>query len=430
MSKTINLAETPKTGFDARQLATDLFDTLRKKTSDRVGITRESFGSGEQIAHELIREVAEEYGLTTTTDAVSNTIISLPGREAETPYLACGSHLDSVPQGGNYDGAAGVIAALLALIRLHVEGTAPETNVKVIAIRGEESAWYGKSYVGSSALFGKLTDDDLALTHRTGQGTLADAMRSTGAEIDRIAEGARLLDPADVAGFVELHIEQGPVMVARQLPTAIVTGIRGNIRHPRIICRGEAGHSGAVPRWLRRDAVFAAAELITNLDEHWRVLLERGLDLVVTAGIIETDSREHSLSRIPGEVAFSFEVRSQSVDTLEAFYHLMQTECRQIEAKRKVTFEFDRRIDSAPARVDDRWIDRLTRASEKLGLPTEKVASGAGHDAAVFANEGIPAAMIFVRNTHGSHNPHEAMDIDDFMAGTDLLYQALVDLDT
>ena len=430
MSKTIKLADTAKTPFDARATATELFDTLRAETYDGVGITRESYGASEQFAHDLIRSVAEDHGLVVTTDRAANMIISLPGRETETPYLACGSHLDSVPQGGNFDGAAGVIAALLAMIRLHADGVAPKTNVKAIAIRGEESAWYGKSYAGSAALFGKLTPEDLALVHRAGSGVLADAMRAAGADVDRIAEGARLLDPADVAGFVELHIEQGPVMVARDLPTAIVTGIRGNIRHRRIVCRGEAGHSGAVPRWLRRDAVFAAAELITNLDEHWRVLLERGLDLVVTAGIIETDAAEHSLSRIPGEVAFSFEVRSQSVDTLEAFYHLMQTECRQIEAKRKVAFEFDRRIDSAPARVDDRWIDRLTRASEKLGLPTEKVASGAGHDAAVFANEGIPAAMIFVRNAHGSHNPNEAMDMDDFMLGADLLYHAILDGET
>lgn len=427
MSKTTKLAEVPKAKFDARKLATDLFDTLRDKTSDGIGITRESYGAGEQLAHDLVRSIAEAHGLTTATDAVANMIISLPGREAETPYLACGSHLDSVPQGGNFDGAAGVVAALLALIRMHVEGTAPKTNVKVIAIRGEESAWYGKSYAGSSALFGTLTPEDLASVHRAGRGTLGDAMRATGVDVERIVEGERFLDPKDVAGFVELHIEQGPVMVARDLPTAIVTGIRGNIRHRRVVCRGEAGHSGAVPRWLRRDAVFAAAELITNLDEHWRVLLERGLDLVVTAGIIETDAAEHSLTRIPGEVAFSLEIRSQSTDTLEAFYHLVQTECRQIEAKRKVTFAFDRRIDSAPARVDDRWIDRLTRTSEALGLPSEKVASGAGHDAAVFANEGIPAAMIFVRNTHGSHNPHEAMDIDDFMLGADLLYHALLD---
>ena len=116
MSKTTKLAEVPKAKFDARKLATDLFDTLRDKTSDGIGITRESYGAGEQLAHDLVRSVAEAHGLTISTDVAANMIISLPGREAETPYLACGSHLDSVPQGGNFDGAAGVIAALLDVL--------------------------------------------------------------------------------------------------------------------------------------------------------------------------------------------------------------------------------------------------------------------------------------------------------------------------
>ena len=358
-----------KTAFDARALAVDLFETLRAKTSGAVGIMRESFAAGEDEAIGIIRNAAELQGLTTETDAVANLIVSLPGRESETPFVACGSHLDSVPQGGNFDGAAGVIAGLICLSRIKSEGIEPATNVKLVVLRGEESAWYGKACVGSSALFGKLSAEDLASVHRKGSDTLGDAMRRAGADVDRIAAGAQLLDPASVKGFLELHIEQGPVMVTRNLSTAVVTGIRGNLRHLRIMCRGEAGHSGVVPRWLRQDAVFAAAELIHNLDEHWRVLLERGHDLVVTVGIIETDSAHHSMSRIPGEVAFSFEVRSQSVETLEAFYDLMRTECRQIEIKRKVVFEFDRRIDSAPARVDKRWIDRLVRISGTLDLP-------------------------------------------------------------
>ena len=188
----------------------------------------------------------------------------------------------------------------------------------------------------------------------------------------------------------------------------------------------KAGHSGAVPRWLRRDALFPTAELISNLDEHWRVLLERGLDLVVTCGIIGTNPDDHSMSRIPGEVTFSFEVRSQSMDTLEAFHHLMQTECRQIGKSRKVQFEFDRRVLSLPARMDEGRVKRLQDVSSSLGLPTENISSGAGHDAAIFSNAGVPTGMIFVRNENGSHNPDEAMDINDFMMGTEILYHSLL----
>ncbi|HZL58128.1 MAG TPA: Zn-dependent hydrolase [Stellaceae bacterium] len=413
--------------FDPRAVAEALFDEIGRATADTVGVSRESYGPGEQRAMEIVKATAERAGLETGYDAAANLVVTLPGRDGDKPFIAVGSHLDSVPQGGNYDGAAGVVAGLLCLLRLKSAGVVPSRTVRLLALRGEESAWYGKTCVGSYALFGELSETDLALKHRSGNGTLGEAMRARGANVARIARGEKLLDPASLAAYLELHIEQGPVMVARGFPTAVVTGIRGNIRHKEIHCIGEAAHSGAVPRWLRRDAVFAVAELITHLDEHWQILLERGLDLVVTAGMISTNPAEHAMSRVPGEVRFSFEVRSQSSDTLEAFYHLMRTECRTIGAKRKVEFRFDRRLDTKPARMSEAWVERLLHLSRRLGLPAEALPSGAGHDAAIFANEGVPAAMIFVRNEHGSHNPQEAMALDDFIKGADLLYHAIVE---
>lgn len=423
------VASNPSPASDWGAVADQLFRELARTTADAggIGVSRESYGAGEQQAIELIRRRAEGAGLATDFDAAGNLVMTLPGRDADKPFVAVGSHLDSVPQGGNFDGAAGVVAGLLVLMRMKEERVTPPRTVKLIAMRGEESAWYGKTCVGSYALFGGLTEQDLMLTHRSGEHTLGQAMAARGADIARIARGEVLLDPASVGVYLELHIEQGPVMVARGFPTAIVTGIRGNIRHREIRCVGEGAHSGAVPRWLRRDAVFAVAELITHLDEHWESLQQRGLDLVVTVGIVGTNPAEHAMSRVPGEVSFSFEVRSQSSDTLEAFYHLMRTECRTIGNKRKVEFRFDRRLDTKPARMDDAWVDRLLRLSKRLALPAETLPSGAGHDAAIFANEGVPSAMIFVRNEHGSHNPLEAMALEDFLKGTDLLYHAVVE---
>ncbi len=410
-----------------RAIAKSLFRDLRTATRGGRGVTRESYGDGENEAIALVRKAAHRHGLETGIDGAANLVISLPGRADERPYIACGSHLDSVPEGGNYDGAAGVVAGLLAMIRMHAEGAPPVRNVKTIALRGEESAWYGKAYAGSSALFGKLAPEDLAAPRREGDGTLGEAMARVGARMDLIEAGTPMIDPRDIAGYIELHIEQGPVLVAADRPTAVVTGIRGNIRHRRIACTGEAGHSGAVPREQRRDAVFAAARLIATLDDHWRDRVAAGEDLVVTAGVIETDARAHSMSRIPGEVFFSFEARSQSQETLESFYALLRAECDRLAADRGVAFAFDRRIDSTPARMDRAWIDTLVAHSDTLGLPTETVASGAGHDAVLFAAAGIPAAMIFIRNRNGSHNPREAMDIEDFMKGCDLLHRSLMD---
>lgn len=214
-------------------------------------------------------------------------------------------------------------------------------------------------------------------------------------------------------------------MEARKLPVAVVSGIRGNIRHNAVQCIGASGHSGAIPRWLRRDARLAVADLIMRLDEHWSELLERGTDLVLTLGMLSTNAAEHAASRIPGHVKFSFEVRSKSIDTLEAFYQLMRAECTAIGRERQVRFEFGL---PHPGQSGDHGFDReqpALRICTDRGVPFEVIPSGAGHDAAMFANAGIPSGMVFVRNQNGSHNPEEAMDLDDFMLGVDVLNQAI-----
>ena len=418
-------AEKNQTFFDIRAEAEHLFSKFAATSTSSIGITREAYGKGEQEALELVKAYAEKFELEVEIDGAANMAITLPGSNRDIPCVACGSHLDSVPQGGNYDGAAGIVAGILSLARMRCEGFMPGQDIKVLAFRCEESAWFGKPYIGSSALLGQLAQLDLESYHRSGRERLIDAMARSGADVERIQNGELLIDPGSLGAYIELHIEQGPVMISRDLPVAIVTGIRGAIRHRKISCLGQAGHSGTVPRWLRQDAFFATADLISTLDEHWRVLLERGLDLVVTSGIVETNSKVHAMTRIPDEISFCLEIRSQSVDALEAFYHLMQTECSNIEKSRRVKFEFDRKLYTAPAKISDAWIDRLKEKSKMLDLPSETIPSGAGHDAAVFANFGIPTAMIFVRNDKGSHNPEETMELDDFLIGTELLYHTL-----
>jgi len=408
-----------------RELAGELFDALRMSTGDGVGITRASYGDGESAALDIIDAKARALGLRTGRDAGANLVVTLEGSEPGLPYLACGSHLDSVPQGGNFDGGAGVVAGLIVLAGLKVSGFRPRRTLKLFGLRGEESARFGKAYMGSSALFGRLTAADLAAKDTDSRFTLGECMRAVGVDVDRVEKGQPLVDAKDIAAWIELHIEQGPVLAARDLPIGIVTGIRGNIRHRNVECIGTAGHSGAVPRWLRHDAMFATSELISHLDHHWRTLLERGRDLVITTGVVATDPREHAIARIPGRLRFSFELRSQSKETLEAFYDLFLSECRLVGEERGVEFKLDRRLESAPAVMDPGWVGRLRAAARALGLPDEEMPSGAGHDAAVFANEGIPSAMIFVRNEHGSHNPDESMTLEDFAAGVAVMSAAL-----
>jgi N-carbamoyl-L-amino-acid hydrolase len=405
--------------------ATDLFEALHASGWDGQGITRDTYGVGESAALDIIEYAARAHGLDTERDAGANLVVTLTGREPELPFLACGSHLDSVPQGGNFDGAAGVIAGLAALVRMRAEGVVPRRTIRVYGLRGEESAAFGRSYIGSSALFGVLPAADLDLRHAVSGETLRDRMRAVGASVDRIERGDVLLPPASVAAWLELHIEQGPVLVAREMPVAIVTGIRGNIRHRSVECIGEAGHSGAVPRSLRHDTVFAVAELLTLLDHAWQSFLTSGSDLVVTAGVLGTEPAEHAIARIPGRMHFSFEARSESQSTLDRYYALFLAACRRIEAERGVRFVLGPPLHTAPAVMDRGWVETLRDVVRHLDLPDQPMASGAGHDAAVFSNAGVPSAMIFIRNEHGSHNPLEAMRMEDFDLGAEVLRSAL-----
>ncbi|HEY0200408.1 MAG TPA: hydantoinase/carbamoylase family amidase [Burkholderiaceae bacterium] len=413
-----------RTRAQQRELASTLLREVADATRDGPGVTRESYGAGEEQALQILERHAGALGLLSERDRAQNLWFRLPGDTRTAPALVIGSHVDSVPQGGNYDGLAGVVAGLLVLADLQRRHT-QTPPVRVLALRGEESAWYGKAYVGSQALLGRLPASALALAHRSGRGTLGEALARCGADVDAIRRNEPLLDGRAIAAYLELHIEQGPVMVARGWPAAAVTGIRGNIRHNSVRCLGETGHSGAVPRWLRKDALLAVAELLSRMDEHWRVLLQMGMDLVMTSGICSTPVQSHAVSVIPGEVQFSFEARSQDADTLERFYTLMREECSAIESARGVRFVFDERLFTAPATMDAAWIARLTHAAAGQGMTLECMPSGAGHDAAVFANAGIASAMVFVRNAHGSHNPHEAMDVDDFLCATSILAGAL-----
>ncbi len=416
----------PSDQLPLKQLAAKLFDELFRRTADGAGVTRECYAEGENRAIELYREFSGANGFRCWFDAGANLVVSMPHDDGSEPALILSSHADSVPQGGNFDGAAGIIAGLLCLVRLKRESIRPPVPVRVLAMRGEEGAFYGRGEVGSRSLFGRLDPKDLDARRRGTGRTLREAMMAAAIDVAKIERGERLIDPSQFRGYLELHIEQAPVMIARNLSTAIVCGIRGNVRHRKVVCRGEAGHSGAVPRSLRRDPVFAVSDLLMRMDAHWSALLDRGLDLVVTTGIIGTDPKDHAISRIADAVSFSFEIRSQSRETIETVYELFRSECCSVSDQRGVTFEFDDRILSEPALMDKGIIAKLVQAAKKLGLPGELIASGAGHDAAIFGNAGIPSGMIFVRNQNGSHNPREAMDLDDFMDGVNLMFTAVV----
>ena len=398
------------------QAAEELFDRVAAISADGPGVSRPSYGEVETDTIAVLEDFAAREGLAFRRDRAANAIFQLEEGELER-FTLVGSHVDSVPHGGNFDGLAGVIAGLLLLAEFKRSRQRPRTPVRTIALRGEESAWFGRACMGSRALVGELPPEDLKAAHRDTGRALETCMKAVGADTRAIRRGEPLLDLRRIRLFLELHIEQGPVLVDRNLRTAAVTGIRGNVRHRRIRCLGESGHSGTVPRWLRRDAVFAVSDLVMRLDEHWRTIQQLGGDLVLTVGTLHTDPDHDAMSRVPGEADFSFEARSESEETLDGMLALLAEECEAVMRDRKVRFEFDPVIRSAPTRCDGSVVDGLRAACRAEGFVDETVPSGAGHDAAIFANAGVPTGMIFVRNENGSHNPDEAMAIEDFMAG-------------
>lgn len=399
--------------FDAAYAAA-LFEELRSKTSDPPGVTRAAFGEGEQIAHAMVRREAASLGLTERIDHAGNLYLTLEGSNPELPGWIVGSHLDSVPHGGNFDGAAGVIGGLCAVRGLVQAGIRPERSITVMAIRAEESNWFPLSYLGSRAAFGLLESSGLEVPRSDTGRSLAEHMRDLDLRPDLVAAGTAYLDPVRIFGFIEIHIEQGPVLEGSGVPVGLVTGIAGSFRYRKAKCLGEWGHSGAVPRAYRKDAVTALSELACAMDAHWRTLEARGERATVTFGQVATHPDLSGFSTVPGEVAFAFDARSLSVACLNELHSLFMSEVERIERERGVRFELGQKTGSTPALLDGGLRKALLDVASGLGIETLEMPSGAGHDTAVFANAGVPATMLFVRNQNGSHNPAEAMRIEDF----------------
>jgi N-carbamoyl-L-amino-acid hydrolase len=405
------------------KLAAALFDSLSRATRRGHGIVRDSYGAGEQAAHDIMRAAAEKIGLEVSTDAIGNLMMSLPGRDRRAKRIIIGSHLDSVPQGGNYDGAAGVVAGLSAVSALKQAGTRVACDITVMGIRAEESAWFDIPYLGSAGAFGLLDPACLSIPRSDNGRSLEATLIERGFDPQAIGDRRPLLDPSRICAFLELHIEQGPTLVAEQLPAAAVTGIRGCKRFRNARCVGRYGHSGAVNRLQRHDAVAATVALLHHLETFWLQQEQAGADLVVTSGEFYTDPAMHGPSKIAGETHFVIDVRSVSDATMNA----VAAEARQAAARLgeayRVTFDLGATSDSPPAVMDARLRASLR---DRLDRPYE-MASGAGHDAAIFAKMGVPTGMIFVRNENGSHNPDEAMSLEDFGIATRALLGLLMD---
>ncbi len=405
---------------EQRELATTLFDQLRRDGLDEPGVTRDPYGAGEQRAHATVTAVAQRLALRIEHDAAANLYMTLPGRDPAAKRAVVGSHLDSVPHGGNFDGAAGVVAGLAAVAALQRLGVTLACDLTVMGIRAEESIWFQVSYIGSRGALGMLPDGALDVCRIDTGRTLADHIAECGGDPSALRHDTRFLDPAQLQAYIELHIEQAPSLVAAGRPVGICTGIPGNFRYPDARIEGSHDHVG-LPRRFRHDAAMAGAEFAMALDALWEAHEAKGVPMACTIGRFHTDAASHGLTIVPGEFHVSLDVRAYDEAVLAELDRQVDAIIAGIEQRRGVRFHRGPKARAAVGQVDPAIRRALEAGAAELGIPALQLGSPASHDAAAFAAAGVPMGMIFIRNENGSHNPREAMTIDDFMAGVSVL---------
>ena len=406
---------------DLKPSLTDLFARIADQTGDEHGISRASYSEAETAAADSLIAYAQDHGLDAGYDRVGNATFTAPGRFEADPEILIGSHVDSVPRGGNYDGLAGVVAGIGTLVALKHCGPAMQQGVRVLGFRGEESPWFGTAYLGSKLFAGQLSLSETEGMRRSDTGkTLTEHLGEIGVDRSQIdSKPAVGLDR--VRAYLELHIEQGPVLVDLARPVAIATAIRGNIRYPFAKCYGSYAHSAAVPRRLRADAMIATAKLITHADALWRRELEAGHDdLVFTCGICHTDSAEHSMTKVPGETSFSLNIGSISDDVMDRMHQGLLDKVLALSEEHHVQFDLGERVGTGAVALDAAVNEGIASSSRAMDIEPHRMAT-VGHDAAIFARIGIPAGIILIRNAKGSHNREEEMEMNDFMDGLKVL---------
>jgi N-carbamoyl-L-amino-acid hydrolase len=405
---------------------TDIFAKLDRVFRGKNGVNRGSYSLHEEKAHNILRKFATELGLRVSEDHAGNSYYFLPDLEYDSDIVITGSHLDSQPNAGNYDGAVGVISGVIALSTLLELSADNSLNPFAMAFRGEEtSGWFEgnhRGHIGSRATLGTLESHELdEAIHILDRRSLRSHLLDLEISPEKMMHPSLLVDKNNVRAFIELHIEQGPVLTSKDVPVGIVSGIRGNFRARSAICHGEYSHSGGVPTEYRRDAVIASAKFVVEMDKVRESLEKEGKDMVYATGKFFTNSEIHALSKVPGEVFFTIDVRSMESQILYSMKNTIQRVGSEISAENNVDFNFGKFASTKPAIMNPKIIKELSEGCRTLGIPYAVMPSGGGHDAVEFSHVNIPSSMIFIRNEKGSHNPEESILIEDFLRGTQLL---------
>jgi N-carbamoyl-L-amino-acid hydrolase len=398
-------------------------ETLASFTRPDVPWTRRAFSPEFERARDWLRGQFEEAGLAVHLDAAGNLTGRREGSEPGLAPLATGSHCDTVVGGGRFDGILGVLAGLEVAQSLRESGVVLRHPLEVIDFLSEEPSDYGISCVGSRAFAGTLDSAMLAACNDAGE-SLAQAMRRIGARPDDLASAAR--GPGGVAAFVELHIEQGPVLEREGLPIGVVTDIVG-IRRVALTVTGQPDHAGTTPMDIRRDALVGAARLIDAVHREASAMDGRPHYVVATIGRISMSPNVPNA--VPGRVDMVLEVRSNAQAVLDEFPERAMALCSDDLRQLRVSCSAAPLTRTPPTKCSGLVMQAVARAADRLALPHRALPSGAGHDAMHVEATG-PMGMIFIPCLDGrSHCQEEWATKEQVAAGTRVLAETLRELD-
>jgi len=352
-------------------------------------------------------------------DAVGNVVGVYHGADSNSKRLLTGSHFDTVRNGGKYDGRLGIFVPMVCVRELHKQGKRLPFGLEVIGFAEEEGQRYKATFLGSGAVIGKF--DTSWLDQKDTDGiTMREAMAAAGRKPEHIAAMKR--DPSKYLGFVEVHIEQGPVLNEIDLPLGVVTSINGSVRYVGDMI-GMASHAGTTPMDRRRDAAAAVAELVLYVEKR----AAQAPHLVGTVGILSVPNG--SINVVPGRCQFSLDIRATTDEVRDAMAHDVLAELKRITERRGLHCKFEETLRASAAPSSPEWQAKWERAVESVGLPVHRMPSGAGHDA-MKLHEVMPQAMLFVRggNSGISHNPLETTTNDDAQLCVEAFSHLLVQL--
>jgi hydantoinase/carbamoylase family amidase len=384
------------------------------------GVTRLSYTPAYREAMELVRGFMEEAGMKVRTDPMGNIFGRFEGTGGSLPVLLTGSHLDSVPNGGKFDGALGLISAIECVNGWKDAGWKPHRPVEVIAMLEEEGTQFGIVMFASRVLAGRMRSEDPAKIVNPEGESLADLLAAWG--LDQNALQTACLDPAKIRCFVELHIEQGEQLYRRHIPCGLVTDIVG-IYRCWITINGKANHAGTTRMESRRDALVAASHIV---EKSFEAALQSGDHYVATVGMM--DIWPGAVNIVPGRVSMPIEIRTTNAAELDSAKEWLLAEFRGVEAKYGVEIDITRTSLAEPTHLDEQILDVLRQAARGANVEYLEMPSWAGHDAQLMASI-VPTAMIFVPSIDGvSHSPLEDTKWEDIAVGLKVYSRALMNL--